>query len=306
MDAAIIRAGGVDLTHIIQACDEAGIDETVIIGSAFADQLIERPVPAIVIGVLRPTTLDDVDNSDPNSDKSLTLTNFEVLLRVGRALEKGAATCLVVPPPLRPPKGISSLTVISSPVDDFESLRLHLWALTAAQSREDSQSSSQEPDKRYIDQNYFLQSLREISRGNDPGRRAMQTEQLAGELLRAAGVAFAEHSEMSAGDRGYDLAVLPDRLSGDITYIQIKAGRLDERRLHDEELRLREAVLRRHCQYGVLIYHDADGRKLPSKRATPLVVRIALEDLIHRLGNKDFRRILSEELAEAAERDLIW
>jgi hypothetical protein len=51
-----------------------------------------------------------------------------VLLRVGMALERGVPTCLIAPPPLQVPTGLSSLMVVPCPVDDLESLRLHLWA----------------------------------------------------------------------------------------------------------------------------------------------------------------------------------
>jgi hypothetical protein len=96
--------------------------------------------------------------------------------------------------------------------------------------------------------------------------------------------------------------VLASRLSDDVVLIEVKAGRLTERRLHDAELRLQEAVANRRSRLGLLVYHDADGRQFPPQQTTPLVVRIALQDLAERLGKQPFLDVLTEELTKATER----
>ncbi|GAA2166328.1 hypothetical protein GCM10009727_85800 [Actinomadura napierensis] len=131
---------------------------------------------------------------------------------------------------------------------------------------------------------------------------SFQVEQLAVELIRAAGVAFAENPEKSRPDRGFDMAVLPSRESDEIALVEVLAGHLNERRLHDSELRLQEATLNRRAQLGVLLYDSRDGRRFPAKRTTPLVLRLALEDLIEQLGYKSFSEVLTEEVTKATER----
>jgi hypothetical protein len=305
MDAAIIRAGGVDLTQIAEACGEAGINEAIVIGSSIGDHLIDRPRPAVIIGVLQSSEGQSPEGApagSPGLAGVSAFTNYDVLLRVGMALERGVPTCLIAPPPLQVPTGLPSLMIVPCPVDDLESLRLHLWAVTNAVSVDSQHVTAPVSTRKQINANYFLRSLESIFRDGNPGVRAQRTEQLTAQLLREAGLGFAESPERGGPDEGFDIAVLPDQLSDEMTFIQVKSGHLDERRLHDAELRLQETVINRRCQLGVLIYHDAEGRRLPAATTTPLIVRIALEDLILRLGRENFRRVLDDEVASAVER----
>lgn len=304
MDAAIIQAGGVDLTEVIEACIGIGIDEAVVVGSSIGDHLIETPVPAVIIGVLNPMMRPDgKPTTEPSGPKPVaTFTNFDVLLRVGMAIERGTPTCLIVPPPLKAPSGLPSLVVVPCSLGDRESLRLHLWAFTATLSEPSNPQAAQSIEGKRINTEQFMRLVESTRMQGDSMRRALEFERLTARLLEEAGIELAENPDSGRRDEGFDLAVLPSRSSSEVVFVQVKAGRLDERRLHDAELRLQEAIIDRHGQLGLLVYQDNDGRLLPPRRAMPLVVRIALEDLIHRLGNEDFRQILDDEVAKAAER----
>ncbi|MFB9196632.1 hypothetical protein ACFFWA_27010 [Actinomadura verrucosospora] len=303
--ATLIKAGNPDLGPLIDICREIDIQELLVMDKVVADRALDIQQPDLVIGYLDPPSdiTQFIATADLDLENVTALTNLEVMLQLGRAVERRIPACLIVPPPLRAPSVPSQLVVIPCQLSDVDSLRLHLWAFTAnlAERRQDTatapaQISPPVDFKRYI---RLLKSLRQKEGSNIPSFRV---EQLVVELIRATGVAFAENPEKSMPDRGFDMAVLPSRESDEIALIEVLAGHLNERRLHDSELRLQEATLDRRAQLGVLLYDSIDGRRFPAKRTTPLVLRLALEDLIEQLGHKSLSEVLTEEVAKATER----
>lgn len=305
MHAAIIRAGTFDLRPLAEVCQEVGVGEAVVLSNPIGDSFIDpaRPQPDFVIGVLNPADEPQVmptgltNPIDPV--KQASFTNLDVMLRVGMTCERGIPTFLVVPPPLSAPRGPTSLVVAACPFDDRESLRLHLWAFTATLAERRTPAPPRPAEVRPVDVKRLKQSLHP---GGQASITGFQLEQLVATLLQQAGIAFAEDPAHLANDQGFDLAVLPSRLSDDVVFVEVKAGKLTEQRLREAELQLQNLVVERRSPVGLLIYHDRDGRRFPAARPAPLVARIALEDLIERLGTQDFLQVLTEELSKATER----
>jgi hypothetical protein len=303
MHAAIIRADGVDLTQLIEAAREADLEEAVVVGSAIGDHLIDNPRPDFVIGVLGPTHNLQRAANPPDPAKAAAFSNFDVMLRVGMTTERRIPTFLVVPPPLAAPTGPTSLVVAACPLDDLESLRLHLWAFTATLSgRHQPNGPEVAEGAGYVDAKRLIRLLNAFREEGNPGAYSLQIEQFVLQLFKEAEVELAEDRERGRRDEGFDMAALASRLSDDVVLIEVKAGRLTERRVHDAELRLQEAITNRRSRLGLLVYHDADGRRFPLRQATPLVVRIALQDLVERLGEQSFLGVLTEEMAQTTER----
>jgi hypothetical protein len=135
-----------------------------------------------------------------------------------------------------------------------------------------------------------------------PAQQRARRDQQPVPIFKEAAVGLAENRERGRRDEGFDMAVLASRLSDDVVLVEVKAGSLSEQRVHDAELRLQEAVTNRRSRLGLLVYHDADGRRFPPRQTAPLVVRIALQDLVERLGQQSFIELLTEEMAKATER----
>jgi hypothetical protein len=301
MLAVIIRAGGVDLTSLTDALRDADIDEAIVISNLMGDSLIDPPAerPNFVVGILNPSEAGASGRVGDGtvSTSTASFTNLDVVLRIGMATERGVPSLLIVPPPLLPPSGSPSLVIVPCSLEDEDSLLLHVWAFTASVLEGRDPAAPQPLPIRRNDLRQWRFALPDTY-GPEAG---LATYNVVSHVFRAAGVELAENP-FRGPDMGFDLALLSSRQSDDVVLVEVKAGPLSEERLRDAERQLRNAVMHRHASLGLLVYHDVSGKKFPQSATQPMVVRIALADLIDRLAVQDFSDILTSEVAEAMER----
>jgi hypothetical protein len=185
-------------------------------------------------------------------------------------------------------------------LDDYESLRLHLWAfistLPARSQFPRPQPASQPTD---FDATAILSRLDSIS---SQGRSAyLQTEQLVADLLRQVGAEVFENPDRSGHDHPVDLAFLPSRESGEVVVAELKVGHLDETRLSRAEEQLQAYVGARHASIGLVLYHDFQGRHFPSHRANPPVIRLSVRELIAGLVTNSLPQLISLVVDDATK-----
>ncbi|HEV2617513.1 MAG TPA: hypothetical protein VGU63_12990 [Candidatus Acidoferrales bacterium] len=120
-----------------------------------------------------------------------------------------------------------------------------------------------------------------------PGRPDF--ERATEKLLLEAGFIVSSPSERRSQDQGADLAVWIEDLEsyslGNPLLIEVKAGNLDQARLHLAGQQLRSYVSKTHGRSGLLIYWDSLKREFPKVQAGwPLIFQLSgefLEKLIH-------------------------
>jgi hypothetical protein len=289
--ASIATAGSVGLGVLFDVLGELGVSDIWVLGNPIGDRYLFDPSPDMMIGVLNPGP------EERNEKPSKGLSNFDVMLRIGRAAERGVPAIVIVPPPLAVPSPAEGVVFAPCPADHQSALSTHLWAFTTAYG-----SSKNRPLKEAHHKAPHLDSARilsELQRSESiPGWRF---EEIVNSIIRQAGAASVEN-ETYEPDRGVDIAFAPSDDSPEVILIEAKYGQLNEGRLRDAEQQLQGYVIDRKAGLGLVVYHDSLGRQFPQRRAVALIVRLSVEELVRQLATRSLTQVLSDATASAIDR----
>lgn len=293
MRASVVAAGGPDLRVLFKALEDIGTRDWWVLRSAIGDRFMFDPVPDFVVGVLSPTQFERTDPAPEG------LTNLDVMLRVGRAVERGLPTLIIAPPPLIINSPVQGATVAHCPLDVEDVLQNHLWAfMTTVSSTSQVHESLGEATR--IDPTPFLRAISSIN--ESLSGYGAQVESLVGQVLQQAGAALVENQQRGTlGDR-VDFAFVPSADSSGVVLVEAKAGRLSEKRLADAENQLQHYVLSRRAQLGIVVYHDTSDRLYPAPHATPMIVRFSLRELVEKLAVDSLPKVIAAAIADAVGR----
>jgi hypothetical protein len=193
------------------------------------------------------------------------------------------------------------VVVAPCPLDDFDTLRLHLWAFVSTMpSHAALEASRRSTEPVAFDATAILNQLSAIK--GDDSSASLQVERLIGTLLSQVGAELVENPEHDVPDGQVDLAVLPSRSSTEILLIEVKAGRLNEARLAEAERELQGYVMERHASLGLVLYHDFAGNHWPSPRTIPLVIRMSARELVAGLKTNSLPQLINGVARDAARR----
>ena len=279
--------------------EDLGVDEGWVITSNAGESLIGESIPDFVTAVFNPHV--DVTNSESSGGWATPFTNVDVAIRAGRAVGQGYPVFLVVPPPLQEPTDLAGVVVAPCPLDDFDTLRLHLWASVSTlpgRLSPPAQASLSTPMD--FNATSVLDRLAEID-GSQPGA-GLRVEQLVTSLLSQVGAVLVASHGREVFANPINLAFLPSRDTSDVVLVELKVGHLTEPRLAEAEQQVQQLVLERRASLGLLLYHDVGGRNLPSKHVTPLVIRLSVRQLVAGLATDSLTQLLSRVVQEAIRR----
>jgi hypothetical protein len=289
--ASVATAGGAGLGVLFDVLGELGVSDIWVLGNPIGDRYLFDPSPDMVIGVLNPRS------EDINEESSKGLSNLDVMLRIGRAAERGVPAIVIVPPPLAIPSPTEGVVFAPCPVDHQSALSTHLWAFTTAFG-----SSKNRPPKELDHAPPHLDSARILSElERSASISGWRFEDLVSSILRQVGAASVEN-ERYEPDRGVDIVVAPSDDSPGVILVETKYGQLDERRLRDAEQQLQGYVINRQVGLGLVVYHDSLGRQFPQRRGVPLIVRLSFEELVRQLATRSLTQVLSDATASAIDR----
>ena len=289
--ASIVTAGGGGLGILFDVLGELGVRDIWVLGNSIGDRYLFDPSPDMAIGVLNPRSVES------SEEPSEGLSNLDVMLRIGRAAERGVPAIVIVPPPLATPSPADGVAFALCPVDHQSALSTHLWAFTAAiGSPKDGLSREPDRERPRVDSARILSELE-----RSVGISGPRFEEIVSSILRQAGAASVEN-EGYEPDRKVDIVVAPSDDSSSVILVEAKSGRLDERRLREAEQQLQGYVIDRQAGLGLLIYYDSLGRQFPQRRSTPLVVRLSIEELVGQLETRSLTQVISDASAAAIDR----
>jgi hypothetical protein len=300
MRALVLSAAKLNLQTLIGTFGSVGIEDAWVISNNAGDKVSPDPAPDLVIGVLDPSEAERPAGA-PFGPGTSQFANIDVGIRVGVAIAQGLPTLLVAPPPLPKPADTLGVVVASSPLDDFDTLRLHLWAFVSTMpSRAALEASRAIAEPVAFDATPILNELYAIN--GDDSSASLQVERLIAAVLSRVGAEFVENPEPDGPDGRVDLAVLPSRTSNEILLIEVKAGRLSEQRLSEAERQLQAYVIERHASLGLVLYHDFADNHWPSPRTIPLVIRMSARELIAGLITNSLPQLINGVARDAARR----
>jgi Restriction endonuclease len=280
--AAVVRAGGVVLAPLINALGQVGAQDVFVLANAIGDSNLFDPVPDFVVGVLSPLA---------GESQGQGLTNLDVILRVGRSVERDLPTLLIVPPPLPALAPTAGLAFAYCPTDSDAALYFHLSALVATVSSE----SQRLPEQRSKPATSDPASVAEYLSGG-PELSPNAFEELLRNLFQSVG-AETIVSQRTPNDTGVDLVVTPAEAPNNLVFIQAKAGRVSERSLSSLEGQLQNIVLENRANLGLLVYYDREGTEFAPRSSTPLVISFSLKSLAQLLATQSLVQVLNSAAA---------
>ncbi len=300
MRALVLSAAGLNLQTLIGTFGSVGIEDAWVISNNAGDTVVQDPAPDLVIGVLDPSQAPRALKT-PAGPGASQFANIDVAIQAGIAAGQGLPVLLVVPPQLPRPADTLGLVVAPCPLDDFDTLRLHLWAFVSTMpSRAALEASRASDEPVAFDATAVLKQLYAIN--GDDSSASLQVERLIAAVLSRVGAEFVENPEHAEPDGRVDLAVLPSRSSTEILLIEVKAGRLSEERLSGAERQLQSYVIERHANLGLVLYHDFADNHWPSPRTIPLVIRMSARELIAGLVTNSLPQLINGVARDAARR----
>jgi hypothetical protein len=301
MHALVLSAVGLNLQTLIRVARDVGIDDAWVLTDNAGDAIVRKTPPDLVIAILDPQPPAVRVASGPPGPGASPFSNLDVAVRAGRFAGQGYPVLLVAPPPLTRPADMVGVVVAQSPLDNFEVLRLHVWAFVATlPDRAHLENAAPAVQPTAFDATRVLDELYKVA-GNDPAA-GLQVERLIASLLSQVGAELVENSERGQPDHQVDLAILPSRESADIVLVEVKAGRLTEDRLSAAEEQLQLNVLARHASLGLVLYHDFDGKHLPGRHITPLIIRMSVRELVAGLVTNTLPQLISGVVSDAIRR----
>jgi hypothetical protein len=280
--AAVVRAGGVVLESLINALGRVGTQDVFVLANAIGDSNLFDPIPDFVVGVLSPLA---------GEFQGQGLTNLDVMLRIGRSVERELPTLLIVPPPLPALAPTAGLAFAYCPISGDAALYFHLSALVATASSESERVPEQRPKPATSDPARIAEYL-----SSGPELSPTAFEVLLRDLFLSTG-AERVLSKQTADDTGVDLVVTPDEAPNSVVFIQAKAGRVSDQSLSSLEGKLQSIVLRNRASLGLLVYYDREGTEFAPRSSTPLVVSFSLKNLAQMLATQSLAQVLNNAAA---------
>lgn len=283
MRASVVSARGEGLGALLDVLDELGVSDIRVLSNSIGDRYLFNPFPDMAIGVLNPESLEG-----PGQPLG-GLSNLDVMLRIGRAAERGVPTIVIVPPPLAMPSPADGVAFAQCPVGHQPALWTHLWAFTATLgSRKDSQPLEPDREGTPVDSAGILSEFERSKSISAP-----RFGEIVSSVLRQAGAASVGQERYEA-DRGVDIVFAPSADASSVILVEARTGQLDELRLREAEQRLQNYVIERQAGLGLVIYHDSRGRQFPSRRSTPLIARLSIEELVGKLESRSLTQVISD------------
>ncbi len=290
MRATIITAGGLVLKPLIEALGRAGVHEAAVFANAIGDAYMFEPPPDFVVAVLSPLSRESQEQG---------MTNLDVMLRVGRSVERKLPTLLIVPPPLTPLAATVGVSFAHCPIDHDAALDFHLSALIATVTTADQPLPEQAP----VSPNAALRDIAEyLSHG--PALSETELEQLVTNIFQRDKETHAFVSQPSLfGDAGVDAVIAPAGAPNNVIFLQAKQakpGNVTEPWLSLAEDQLQHLVVINRASLGLLVYYDPDGIEFPTRSSTPLVISIPLRRFVEQLASQSLAQLLNDATAKAA------
>lgn len=148
----------------------------------------------------------------------------------------------------------------------------------------------------------MLRATLESLQRSEGAEAALALESLVADLFAEASAVVAQ--ERYHPDAGADMAVWLDDIEsslGNPLLVEVKSGRLSQRRLEQAELQLRRYLTQTNAQAGLLVYFDQAGQRFPSSSSMwPLVVRFDVRDLADIISRGELVATLLKERNKAA------
>lgn len=289
---SVVTAGGNDLRALFEALRVLDTFELWVLVNEIGDRLLFEQSPSFVIGVLR--------DEGTHQNTAAGFSNLDVMLRIGRAVERSVPALVLLPPAVATPSPVLGVSFAQCPLDDPEALNLHLWAFLTALPRTSQLDATGVPRVPRVDVQQSLHELR-ILPDTQPAL-AQRFEVLMGNVFRQAGAKIVtnqvsdEHG--SVGDR-IDMAVVLSEDSPGYILAEVKAGRLSEEQLASAEQQLAQHVTRTRALMGIILYYDKGGRSFQAASRSPLIVSISAEDFISQLASQRLDEVVSNAAAHA-------
>jgi hypothetical protein len=246
-------------------------------GVSWSDAVAARPGSSI---------LDTIESAMQRSDFVCVVLpagpeNGNVLFEMGlaRGLKKALLVLAEERNPI--PSDVQGVAYARTRLDDEKAVNFHLDTFLRHADKGPSRSvSARRRQSRRVDVTWARRSLRELA-SQAPGHPGVAFEQLVARLLESAGAVVSKGGEK---EMWADMAVWIDDLQGAIgnpLIVEVKSGRITERRLREAERHMAEFLPKVHARAGLLVYHDADNKNLESTSPTwPLVFRFTVRELI--------------------------
>ncbi|MFF7525966.1 hypothetical protein [Streptomyces pseudovenezuelae] len=294
MRTAVLVAGQATVRPLLNVLRELHIEDIELLVNDFSARVVPVSTPDLVIGVL-------ADNSSSPRTKSESFTNEEVALRLGLMAGRGVPALIIAPPSSPQMHSPDHLITVARCPMTREALVGHVWAFTTSVELS-SPTVVTEPQERHLENaGHYLTELDRLE--SESSAFAGRFERLVGQMLLSAGAAVVEN-ESSRGllEGRVDIAFMPSARSSDIVLVELKAGLLSEKLLAAAERKLQRFVIHRQAKYGMVLYHDVNGRTLPSRESTPLIVRMSARELIEKLAADPLPKVLDDAVATAVER----
>jgi hypothetical protein len=187
------------------------------------------------------------------------------------------------PTPL--PIDLAEVSSARTNLQNAEALRFHLELFL---HRVSAGMATEPPpaEAHRVDVEELRRSLDELRRSRSPKTRGQDYERWVVRLFRLAGADVVE--SRSPRERGFDLAVALPGVSPDpsplLVEVKVTARPLD---LTDAAFRLQELVLRERAGLGLLLYEDGSVSYEFGVRIAPIVLAMALDELLFLLGRHD-------------------
>jgi hypothetical protein len=209
-----------------------------------------------------------------------------VLFELGVATGTRRPVLVFVEPGVEYPKFLQSLAYAQIKLEEREALNLHLDAfLKHADLHPPLRSFPDQSEPQRVDIEWALRALNGLE--PDSGiKSAADLEWVVARLFEQAGALVATNP--SDVVRGVDMVVSIDALEpalGNPLLVEIKAGKMDRKRLKEAERRLRTFVARTPASAGLLVLADDQLHPAEAHNEWPLVVRLGARDLARLVEN---------------------
>lgn len=226
-----------------------------------------------------------------------------ILIEIGVAAGRGVPLLVIAEPPDQPPPALAGVTIVRTPIDHVDALRLHLrmfmLAVASAGTRRPPRSapvvlapSSLADLRARLDMIRSSRQVADMSRGPVPTNRGELLERLVYEILSEAGAVLAINVELSRNREADAVAYVPgtESVLGTII-VEVKLRRLTQVDLRRTEQQLMASMMAGRAGFGLLVYDDlmADAREV---RTTPFMLALSIDELLTQLEHTSLSDLL--------------
>lgn len=187
------------------------------------------------------------------------------------------------------PPFINNYIFLRSSMHDVNFLAISLEKFTT--QLRNNKSALRSPRKKFrrkavtSEFSYSLAHIESMRSQSDPAELEKYTHQIFKKLSISV-------ERVSDKAKGVDFAIWSDSLSniiGNVVFVELKYGNLNERRIYEAELQLQHYLERSEARSGILLYLDKTGKRFKENYSiSPLILRYDLEDFVTQIGNSSF------------------